>query len=135
MAIRTLGRFVYDSATAQAVTAGNNIVFSEGTASNGCVANAGQGVLRIEQPGLYNVLFNATIVGTAASAVKVQMLHNGVAVPGASATVGIAAVGNTDSISIASPITVRCCANDTVTFTVDTDTSFTVASAVIERVA
>lgn len=64
MGCKTVGRFVYDSATPQAVAAGGNLVFANATTSNDCTASAGGGVVRIQRPGLYNVFFNATIEAT-----------------------------------------------------------------------
>lgn len=135
MGCKTVGRFVYDSATPQAVAAGGNLVFSDATTSNDCTASAGGGVVRIQRPGLYNVFFNATIEATAAGAVAVQMRHNGAAVPGASAAATLAAAGDLASLAFATPVTVRCCANDTVAFAVDVATSATVAVCVVEKVA
>lgn len=135
MGCKTVGRFVYDSSTAQAVAAGGNLAFANATTSNNCLVNAGQGVIRIERPGLYNVLFNATLQATAAGAVNVSLQHNGAAVAGASAGVTLAAADDLGSVAFATPITVRCCANDTLAFVVDAATSATVATAVVEKVA
>lgn len=135
MGYKTTGRFVYDSTTAQAVAAGGNIVFSTATTSNNCLVNAGQGVIRIERPGLYNVFFNATLQATAAGAVNVGLQHNGAVVAGASSGVSLAAAGDFGSVAFATPVTVRCCMNDTLAFVSDAASSYTVACAVVEKVA
>lgn len=61
MGYKTVGRFVYDSATAQIVAEGGNVVFDNATISNNCaLSSPGAGIVRIKKPGLYNVFFNAT---------------------------------------------------------------------------
>lgn len=57
------------------------------------------------------------------------------AVPGASAAVTLAAAGDLANVAFSTPVTVRCCANDTVAFAVDAATSATVAVCVVEKVA
>lgn len=135
MGMRTIGRFVYDSATAQAVAAGGSLVFDSATTSNGCLVDAGRGVIRVERPGLYNVFFNATLQATAAGAVNVGLQHNGAAVAGAAAGVTLAAADDLGSVAFATPVTVRCCANDTLAFVADASTSATVVSAIVEKIA
>lgn len=135
MGIRTIGRFVYDSATAQAVAAGGNIAFANATIAGGCLSDAGQGVIRIERPGIYNVAFNATLIATSAGAVNVRAYHNGTAIAGAASGETLAAVGDAGAVAFSTPVTVRCCANDAITFAVDAATSCTVATAVVEKVA
>lgn len=135
MGCKTLGRFVYDSGTAQAISAGGNIRYVNSTTSNDCVQSAGQGVVRVQKQGLYNVFVNVTFEATASGAVSAQLVHNGVVVPGASGAITLGAVGDTASVSFSTPVTVKCCANDTLNVVVDADTSVTVASLVVEKVA
>lgn len=113
MGYKTVGRFVYDSATAQIVAEGGNVVFDNATISNNCaLSSPGAGVIRIKKPGLYNVFFNATPVATAAGAVEFAMRHNGAVVPGANGSVQLAAVGDVGNVAFMSPVTVECGAGD-----------------------
>lgn len=135
MGYKTVGRFVYNSATAQAVAEGGNITYANNTTTNNCVQSAGQGIVRIEKAGLYNVFFNCAFEATAAGAVTAQLMHNGVAVPGAAGAVTLGAVGDLASVSFATPVTVKCCANDALNVVVNADTSVTIAALVVEKVA
>lgn len=134
MGTKTTGRFVYASATPQAVAAGGSPVFANATVSNGCLENAGNGVIKINRPGLYRVAANFTMVGTAAGAVNVQLLHNGTPVPGAQGAATLAANGY-GSVSYETLVTVRCCGGDSLQFEVDAATSMTVAAAIVEKAA
>lgn len=135
MGCKTIGRFVYDSATAQGIAEGGNVTYADSTTSNGCVQGAGQGVVRVLRPGLYNVFFNATVEATAAGDVALQLYHDGTPVPGASGAVTLAAAGDLASVSFATPVTVRCCADDALFVRADADASVTVALLVVEKVA
>lgn len=117
------------------MTAGGNIAFSNATIAGGCLADVGQGVIRIERPGIYNVAFNATLQATAAGAVNIRAYHNGTPIAGAAGGVTLAAVGDAGSVAFATPVTVKCCADDALTFAVDAATAYTVATAVVEKVA
>ena len=136
MGYKTVGRFVYDSSTAQIVAEGGNVVFDNATISNNCaLSSPGAGVIRIKKPGLYNVFFNATTVATAVGAVEFAMRHNGAVVPGANGSVQLAAVGNVGNVAFMSPVTVECGAGDTLAFFADAATSVTTAAAIVEKVA
>lgn len=135
MGCKTIGRFVYDSATAQAIAEGGNVTYANGTTSNDCVQSAGQGVVRVMRPGLYNVFFNATLAATAEGDVGLQLYHDGTPVPGASGAVTLGAEGDLASVSFATPVTVRCCADDALSVRADAETSVTVALLVVEKVA
>lgn len=109
-------------------------MFDNSTVTHACdMGNQGAGVIRIKRPGTYNVHFNVTPVATAAGAVEFAMRHNGSVVPGASGAVQLAAVGDVGNVCFMSPVTVECCANDTVAFFADAATSVTSAAAVVER--
>lgn len=135
MGCKTIGRFVYDSASAQAIAEGGNVTYADSTTSNGCVQGAGQGVARVLRPGLYNVFFNATLEATAAGDVGLQLYHDGTPVPGASGAVTLGAAGDLASVSFATPVTVRCCADDALFVRADAETSATVALLIVEKVA
>lgn len=135
MGCKTIGRFVYDSATAQAVAEGGAVAYADATTSNGCVRSAGQGVVRVLRPGLYNVLFNATLEAVEAGTVGLRLRHDGVAVPGATGAVTLGAEGDLATVSFAAPVTVRCCAGDALDVVADAATSVAAAALTVERLA
>lgn len=135
MGCKTVGRFVYDSAEAQAVSEGGSLAYTSATASNGCVGDAGRGVVSVRRPGLYNVSVNVVLEATAAGPVGLRLRRNGVAVPGATGAVTLGAVGDLATVSFSTPVTVRCCAGDVLDVVADAATSATVAAMVVEKAA
>lgn len=135
MGCKTVGRFVYDSAEAQAVAEGGSLVYASATASDGCVGDAGRGVVSVRRPGLYNVFFNAVLEATAAGPVGLRLRRNGAAVPGATGAVTLGAAGDLATVAFSTPVTVRCRAGDALDVVADAATSATVAALVVEKVA
>lgn len=68
----------------------NNIVSQNGNCSCGNNFTGGTNII-LNQPGTYRVTFNANITGTVAGVVTFQLLNNNVVVPGALASVTVAA--------------------------------------------
>lgn len=135
MGCKTVGRFVYDSAEAQAVAEGGSLAYTSATASNNCVRDAGRGVVSVQKPGIYNVSVNAVLEAVAAGPVGLRLRHNGVAVPGAAGAVTLGAAGDLATVAFSTPVTVRCCAGDVLDVVADAATSATVAAMVVERAA
>lgn len=131
---KSMGRFAYDSATAQQVAAGGNIAYRSATVEGGCIADAGGGVIRIKRPGIYRVAVNATLEATAAGAVGLRLKHNGENVVGAFGAATLAAMGDLADVSFQTLVTVGCCANDALAVVADAATSVTVAAVVVEKV-
>ena len=77
----------------------------------------GTSAFTLTKPGYYYVTFNGTITNTAAGIVTVELFNNGVAVPGAEASITNAAVTDERSFSFATIIRVlpSCCAIDNTT--------------------
>ena len=80
----------------------------------GCNCNLNGNGIAINGQGYYNVDVSVEAVPDAAGTVTVQLLKDGVAVPGATAAATVAAVANT--VTLAFPATVRlgCCSTGSV---------------------
>lgn len=80
----------------------------------GCNCNLNGNGIAINGQGYYDVDVSVEAVPDAAGTVTVQLLKDGVAVPGATATATVAAVANT--VTLAFPATVRlgCCSTGSV---------------------
>lgn len=135
MPIKTIGRFAYDGTEAAAVSEGGNVPYTTSTVEGGCVEGAGNGVVRIARAGVYRVSVNATLEATAAGAVGLRLVHDGEGVPGASGAATLAAVGDLANVAFATVVTVRCCADDSLSVRADAATSVAAAALVVERVA
>ena len=104
MGLKTMGRFVYDSATASAVDAGGNLPFPSATTA-GCLSCDGETVT-ISQAGVYLVDVNATLAATEAGTVETQLYRNGNAVPGAHAYSTAAAEGDFEAQALSTVLSV-----------------------------
>ena len=80
----------------------------------GCNCNLNGNGIAINGQGYYDVDVSVEVVPDAAGTVTVQLLKDGVAVPGATAAATVAAVANT--VTLAFPATVRlgCCSTGSV---------------------
>lgn len=128
-----IGRFVYDSATVEAVDAGGNVPLTTATAtplltSDGTTVTFAQG-------GTYEVAFNATFSATAAGTIETQLYRNGNAIPGAHAYATAAAEGDLVPQSFTALITVPKCGQTTVNVKAIDATSVAVANLIIVKVA
>lgn len=100
--------------SSQAIAVGSKVALPNVDLQTGCISNVfstGTGV-RLNKCGLYNVEFNADILGTAAGNVQLQLYYvtasnaTPVAVPGAEATITVAD-GDTYSVSFSKIIHVN----------------------------
>lgn len=105
MGLKTIGRFVYDSATAQAVDAGGNLPLTTATAT--CNLTSDGESVTINQGGVFLLLASATLVSTAAdTTAEVQLYRNGSAAPGAHAYGTAAEEGDYMPLSFATVVSV-----------------------------
>jgi hypothetical protein len=106
-----------DSVTvaAQAVVADGFLDFATNSILDGCSIShvAGSNTVSLLKRGLYQVSVNADVEPTAAGDIAVQLIKNGVAVPGAIATV-TGAAGDTYSVAFTVLVKVlpSCCVID-----------------------
>ena len=113
---------MYDKSALEAVTTTDQVVVADGllnfatnTVLSGCSIGhvEGSNAVRLLKRGLYQVSVNVDVAPTAAGEIAIQLLNNGVAVPGALATVtGVAAT--TDNLAFTALVRVlpSCCAID-----------------------
>ena len=135
MGIKTIGRFVYDSTTATAITADGAVPLPASTTSTNCVSCDGYNI-NINRSGVYQIIGDFTFAATATGAVETQMYRNGNALAGAHALSTVATVGDFVSQTINSVITVPCNApTATINFKAIDATSVRVANVVIIKVA
>lgn len=102
----------------------------------GCNCNLNGNGIAINGQGYYDVDVSVEAVPDAAGTVTVQLLKDGVAVPGATAAATVAAVANT--VTLAFPATVRlgCCSTGSVLTLLLTGAAFTVnnVAARVEKI-
>jgi hypothetical protein len=84
MGCKTIGRFVYDNATAESVEANGSIPYSDITTSSNCISCDGTNIT-IKHAGAYLIVANFTFFPADAGTQETQMYRNGNAVPGAHA--------------------------------------------------
>lgn len=101
--------------TAQTVVADGLLTFETNTVLSGCSIThiAGSNTVKLGKRGLYMVAVNVDLSPTAAGDIAIQLLNNGVAVPGALATV-TGAAGDTYSLALTALVRVlpSCCVID-----------------------
>ena len=135
MGCKTIGRFVYDNATASAVAANGNLPLPTSTVSTNCISCDGSNIT-INRSGVYEVLANFTFTATVAGAQETQMYRNGNAVPGAHALDTVAAVGNNVSQAFHAIVTVpKNAPTATLNFKSANATSVRVANVIVVKVA
>lgn len=128
---KTIGRFVYDSATAQSVAAGGNLPLTASTAT--CGLSCDGETVTISRAGEYLVAVDATLAATAAGTVETQLYRNGNAVPGAHAYSTAAAAGDYAAQAYATVVSVPACGQATVNVKAATATGVVVANLVVVR--
>lgn len=131
MGQRTIGRFVFDSATAQAVAAGGNLPLATATATRGLTCD-GEAVT-IDQAGTYLIEASATLAATEAGAVETQLYRNGSAVAGAHAYGTAEAEGDYVPQAYAAVVTVPRCGQAVVGIRAVDATSVVVAELVVVK--
>ena len=101
--------------TAQTVVADGLLTFETNTVLSGCSIThiAGSNTVKLGKRGLYLVSVGVDLSPTAAGDIAIQLLNNGVAVPGALATV-TGAAGDTYNLAFTTLVRVlpSCCAID-----------------------
>ena len=114
------------NSTTQTLAVGASYTFDTNRIATGCTVGhvAGTPAFVLTKPGYYYVSFNTTFTSQTTGDVTVQLLKDGVAVPGATGTQTIATAGDISSVAFATIVKVlpSCCAIDntaTLTFTVD----------------
>lgn len=131
-----IARFIYDSDTAQAVAAGQNILFSNVVSKTRSIQGNGSGGIQLKTPWTYRVISSFTIDATAAGAVSVQMSKNNVAATGGRAGATMAAAGDIATLSIVDYVTVLPGASGsyaTLTFSPDSGVGVRTASVLVEK--
>lgn len=135
MGLKTIGRFVYDSATPATVAAGQNIPIPTTTVSTSCISNDGTNIT-ISKCGVYQIIANFSFVATATGLIETQMFRNGNALPGAHALDTATTIGNASSQAFSAVVTVpRNAPNTTINFKAANATSVRVANIIVIKVA
>lgn len=130
-------RFIYDSDTALAVTAGTPITFSNIVSNSSCIQGNGSGGIQLKSPGTYRIISSFTLNATAAGNVNIQMSANGNPVNGARSAATLAAAGDLSNVVITDLITVKSGTQGsfaTLTFAPSAAVGIRTATVIIEKV-
>ena len=93
--------------TAQNVVANGTITFTTDRILTGCTVTRNGNTFQLNKPGYYYVTFNAVAAATeTVGDLTVELYNNGVAVPGAIATVTTTTAGNNDNYAFTTIIRV-----------------------------
>lgn len=133
MGLKTIGRFVYDSATAQSVDAGSNLPLPTATVA-GDLTSDGETVT-INQAGVYLVLASATLDAQEAGTIEVQLHRNGNPVPGAHAYATAAAEDDYAPIAFSAVVSIPRCGQATVSVRAVEAVDVVVAEVIVMKVA
>lgn len=100
--------------TTQNVAVDGLLTFTTDRILTGCTVTRNGPTFQLNKPGYYYVTFNANGSATSVADATIELQKNGIAVPGATATITPAAVGNTMNFAFATIIKVppSCCAVD-----------------------
>lgn len=100
--------------TTQNVAVDGLLTFTIDRILTGCTVTRNGPTFQLNKPGYYYVTFNTNGSAISVADVTIELQNNGVAVPGAIATITPAAVGNTMNFAFATIIKVppSCCAVD-----------------------
>ena len=100
--------------TTQLVAVDGLLTFTTDRILTGCTVTRNGPTFQLNKPGYYYVTFNADASSATVDAITVELQNNGIAIPGATATITPAAVGNTMNFAFATIIKVppSCCAVD-----------------------
>ena len=126
------------SVDAQTLEANNSIVFSVNTIDTGNQINHAENsqVISIIRPGIYLINFSASLLGTAAEVVTVNMLNKGIPLQGALAS-ATTAVGETTNVAFSYILCVpRSCMaiNNSASLTFTVNNAVTVSSSTVSVV-
>ena len=93
--------------TTQNVAANGTVAFTTDRILTGCTVTRNGNTFQLNKPGYYYVTFNAVAAATeTVGDLTVELYNNGVAVPGATATVTTATAGNNDNYAFTTIIRV-----------------------------
>ena len=100
--------------TTQNVAVDGLLTFTTDRILTGCTVTRDGPTFQLNKPGYYNVTFNANGSATSVANVTIELQNNGIAVPGATATITPTAVGDTMNFAFATIIKVppSCCSVD-----------------------
>lgn len=112
MGLKTIGRFVFDSSTVQAVDAGGNLPLPTATVAGDLISDGE--TVTINQAGVYLVLASATLEAEEAGTIEVQLHRNGNPVPGAHAYATAAAAGDYAPVAFSTVVSIPRCGQATV---------------------
>lgn len=100
--------------TSQSVAVNGLLTFTTDRILTGCTVTRNGQTFQLNKPGYYYVTFNADGAATAVEDVTIVLENNGIAVPGATATITPAAIDSTMNFAFATIIKVppSCCAID-----------------------
>lgn len=130
-------KFAYAGEAAQAVGAGNSILFPTAASRTRAVQGNGSGGILLRAPGTYRVVASFTLNATAAGTVNVQMSKGGVPAASAKAGATMAAASDLANLSIVDYVTVvggTAGAFATLTFAPDAAVGIEAATVLVERV-
>lgn len=131
-----IARFAYGSDTAQAVAAGQSILFSNVVGKTRSIQGNGSGGIQLKTPGTYRAISSFTIDATAAGAVSVQMSKSNVAATGGRAGAAMAAAGDIATLPIVDYVTALPGASGsyaTLTFSPGSGVGVRTASVLVEK--
>ena len=100
--------------TTQLVAVDGLLTFTTDRILTGCTVTRNGPTFQLNKPGYYYVTFNADASSATVDAITVELQNNGVAVPGATATITPAVVNDVMNLAFATIIKVppSCCAID-----------------------
>lgn len=130
-------KFAYGGSAAQAVGAGNSILFPTAVSKTRAIQGNGSGEILLRAPGTYRVVSSFTLNATAAGTVNVQMSKGGVPAASAKAGATLAAAGDLATVSIVDYVTVVSGIGGsyaTLTFAPDAAVGIEAATVLVERV-
>ena len=100
--------------TTQNVAVDGLLTFTTDRILTGCTVTRNGPTFQLNKPGYYYVTFNSNGSATSVANVTIELQNNGIAVPGATATITPTAVGDTMNFAFATIIKVppSCCSVD-----------------------
>ena len=114
---------------------GNTVPVGSIIRRKGCGIRADGNVINLTDPGYYDVELQATVAAAAAGNVVLQMLANGVEIPGAVATANIATADTQiETIGISCVVRVNCCNDVTLSVAVAGTAAPTISNMAVKVV-
>ena len=127
---------IYTALTTAATPAiGNTVPVGSIVRRKGCGVSADGSVINLTDPGYYDVEIEATVAAAAVGSVVLQLQANGVAVPGATATVSISTANTqVETIGISAVVRVMCCTDTMLSIRVSGTTAPTISNLAVKVV-